>query len=314
LVVGPGGVPGIFGAVDRPADVANAHRRTVPVGHHHIVPGIGGEDLIVVVDGEIAPRLVDAAHRAVDRRRGDHRRHVLKPDAERGQLGRIDLDTDRRLLLPTDGHLSDAGDLRYLLAENVLGVIVDGGERQHVGAHGEDQDRRIRRVDLAIGRRVRQVLRQLSAGGVDRRLDVLRRRVDVAAELELHGDRSAAEGARRGHLRHAGNLRELPLEGRRDRGRHRLRAGAGELRGDLDGREIDLGQRRHRQQRIGGGADQQDARHHQRGGDRARDEGGRDVHDPVLAAFPAPLPAAVTSRASTRAPGCSRYCPAVTTR
>ena len=42
----------------------------------------------------------------------------------------------------------------------------------------------------------------------------------------------------------------------------------GKRRGDLDGREVDLRQRRDRQQRIGDEADEQDARHQQRGADR----------------------------------------------
>ena len=45
-----------------------------------------------------------------------------------------------------------------------------------------------------------------------------------------------------------------------------LRAGQGGR--DLDGREVDLRQRRDRQQRIGDEADEQDARHQQRGADR----------------------------------------------
>ena len=43
---------------------------------------------------------------------------------------------------------------------------------------------------------------------------------------------------------------------------------AGQRGGDLNGREIDLRQRRDRQQRIGDEADEQDARHQQRGADR----------------------------------------------
>ena len=45
-----------------------------------------------------------------------------------------------------------------------------------------------------------------------------------------------------------------------------LRARQG--RGDLDGREIDLRQRRDRQQRIGDEADEENAGHQQRGADR----------------------------------------------
>ena len=51
----------------------------------------------------------------------------------------------------------------------------------------------------------------------------------------------------------------------------------GSWRRDLDGREVDLRQRRDRQARVGDQADEQDADHEQRGGDRAADEGGGDA-------------------------------------
>ena len=86
------------------------------------------------------------------------------------------------------------------------------------------------------------------------------------------------EHADRGHLRDAGDLRELVFERLGDRARHRLGAGAGELGGHRDGGEIDARQRRDRQQRIGGDADQHEGRHQQRGGDRPADERGGDAH------------------------------------
>ena len=66
----------------------------------------------------------------------------------------------------------------------------------------------------------------------------------------------------------AGDLRELPLKRLGHRGRHGLGAGAGKLGRDLDGRKIDLRQRRNRQARIGDQADKQETDHHQRGRDR----------------------------------------------
>ena len=68
-------------------------------------------------------------------------------------------------------------------------VVADLGQRQRVGGRRQQQDRRVGRVDLAVGRRARQVLRQLAAGGIDRGLDVVGGAVDVAVEVELNGDR-----------------------------------------------------------------------------------------------------------------------------
>ena len=85
-----------------------------------------------------------------------------------------------------------------------------------------------------------QVSAQLPGGGVDRRLHVLGGAVDVAAELELQRDGARAEGADRRHLRDAGDLAELAFQRLRHRGGHRLRAAAGQLRRDLDGRKVHL--------------------------------------------------------------------------
>ena len=57
-----------------------------------------------------------------------------------------------------------------------------------------------------------------------------------------------------------GNLAELPFQRRRDGRSHHIRAGAGIERDDLDGRIIDLRQRRNRQLLIGDDADQQNRR------------------------------------------------------
>ena len=136
---------------------------------------------------------------------------------------------------------------------------------------------RVGGVDLAIGRRTGQILRQLPGGGVDRSLDVVGGGVDVAVEIELDGDRGRAERARRRHLRDAWYLRDLPFERLRDRGRHRVRGRAGQLSRDGDRRKIDLRQGRNRQRWEGDEADQQHRDHDERGRDRAVDEGGGDA-------------------------------------
>ena len=212
--------------------------------------------------------------------------------------------------------LGDAGDLAEMLHQNIFGVIVDLGQRHQVGGQGEDHDRRVGRVDLAIGRRRRQVLRQLSARRIDRRLDVLCRAVDVARQVELNRDRAVAKDAARRHLGDAWDLTELALQRLRDRSGHDLGAGAGELSCHLDRREIDLRQRGHRKQRIGRRSDEQNSRHQQGGRDRPRDKSAGKVHlDFLLRAgtIVGGQPLAAGLFTSTRAPGCRRYCPAVTT-
>jgi len=110
-----------------------------------------------------------------------------------------------------------------------------------------------------------------------RRLHVERGAVDVAVEIELDRDRRCSQIACRRHLCDAGNLRELPLERLRHRGGHGFGAAAGQACGDLDGWEVDLRQRRHRQQRIGDEADKENAGHQQRGADGIANEGCGDA-------------------------------------
>ena len=109
---------------------------------------------------------------------------------------------------------------------------------------------RIRGIHLAVGGRSGQVLRQLSARRIDAGLHVLGRGIDVAIQVELQGDVALTREIGRGHLRQAGDLGELVLERSRHRGRHGLGTRARQLCRDLDGREVHLRQRCHRQQRI----------------------------------------------------------------
>ena len=187
-------------------------------------------------------------------------------------LRRVELNADGRFLLAADEHLGDAGDLADLLGELGLDVVVDLRQRQRIRGRAEQEDRRIRRIDLAIGGRAWKIFRQLAAGCVDRGLHVVCRGIDIAFENELNRDRRRADDAGRGHLRNAGDLRELRLQRLGHSRGHSVGACAGQRCVDLDGGEIDLGQGRHRQLRIGDKADEQHTHHQQRGGDRQPDE------------------------------------------
>jgi hypothetical protein len=102
---------------------------------------------------------------------------------------RIDLHAYGGFLLAADQNLADAGNLAQLLAQHVLRVIIHRGQRQLVGPDGDQEDGRIGRVHLSEGRLAGQVLRQLSLRRVDRLEHIGRGRIDVARQVELHGDR-----------------------------------------------------------------------------------------------------------------------------
>ena len=125
-------------------------------------------------------------------------------------------------------HTIHAGDLTDLLGELGFDIIVDLGQGQGVGCGAENEDRRIRRIDFPIARRSRKVFRQLPCRRIDGGLDIVGCRIDIAIEIELHGDAGGAERAHRCHLAHAGNLGDLRFERLSDRGSHGRGISAGE--------------------------------------------------------------------------------------
>ena len=207
-----------------------------------------------------------------------HVAHVLHGHAHGGEPGRIDLHPDGGLLLSADENLGNARDLRDLLRQDGLGVVVHLGERQGLGIDGEDQDRRIGRIGLPVRGRTGQCFRQASGGGVDGGLDVSGRGIDVPVKIELHDDLRNALHAHGGQLRHAGNRGDLRFERLSHRARHGLGTRAGQLALHHDGGEIDARQRGDGQEREGGKAGQHQRRHQQRRGDRPFDKRSGDTH------------------------------------
>ena len=268
-------------AVHDLAHVGEAHRGAVAPGDDQRAVVGGAHRLVVGVDLPAARPLLDRALRAVGVGRGEGGAHVLEPDAVVEQRVRIELHAHRRQRAAAEDHLADAGDLRQALQDHVGGGVVELPAGQRLRHQRHHQDRRVGGVDLAIGGVAAQAGGQVGAGGVDRRLHVARGAVDAAVEAELQHDAGLPDRALRRHLGDVGDLAEMPLQRRGDRGRDGFRTGAGQRGADHDGREIDLRQRRHRQARIGEQAGERQADGQQRGGDRARDERGGDVHGGV---------------------------------
>ena len=101
----------------------------------------------------------------------------------------IHLDADRRFLLPSDIDLRNSRDLADILDQDIFRVVVHRLDWQRVRMNGEKQDRGICGIHLSVIGRGRQVFRQLPAGGIDRRLHVIGRAVDIPVEVELNRDR-----------------------------------------------------------------------------------------------------------------------------
>ena len=90
------------------------------------------------------------------------------------------------------------------------------------------------------------------------RLDVARGPVDVAIKTELQDDTGLADATLRGHFGYVGDLAEVSLERACDARCDCLGAGAGQLRLDRNGWEVDLWQRRDWQPGDGEDAGQRD--------------------------------------------------------
>ncbi len=132
LAVLPGCNQPVFRPVDGAADIPNPHGRAVAVRQNDVVVLRPARELVVVVNGERLVLSVDTALWRIDG--GGHQQvpHVLERHAHGCDLVRIDLDADGRLLLAADDHLGDAGDLRDLLRQHILGVIVALDQRHGI--------------------------------------------------------------------------------------------------------------------------------------------------------------------------------------
>ena len=265
-------------AVDDLRDLAEAHRGSVAIGNdQRAVRGSFGKFGVRLQ----CRRLLWSAERTDRHVRaggGERALNFIEPDAaDRQQVG-IDLDADGKFLRAVSEDLRHPGQRRYALPDVDLDVVVYDGKRHRRGFQRHQQNRRIARVDLAIRGRNCHFGRQLARGTRDRRLDVLRRGIDIAIEVELHGDPADAEPAHRRDRVDAGDRRELAFERRGDRGGHGGRARARHVDGYRDGRKVDLRQRRHRQLGVPDRPDQHD-RQGQRGGHhRAMDAKLGEVH------------------------------------
>ena len=91
---------------------------------------------------------------------GDDGADVVERNVARRGRDRIDLDAHGEFLRAVDQHLGDAGQLRNLLRQHGLAVVVDRRQRQRVGAQAHVEHREVARIDLAEERRRRHLDRQ----------------------------------------------------------------------------------------------------------------------------------------------------------
>lgn len=135
----------------RTADVPHPDRRAVAISNGDVLERLRLGDLIVGDEDEARLRGREAALRGVRGRANESAAHLFERQPARCELGWIDLDAKGRPLLAADGDLGDARYLRDLLRKVAVGIFADRSERQRVGMHRQDQDRRFGGVELPVG-------------------------------------------------------------------------------------------------------------------------------------------------------------------
>ncbi len=278
LAVGKAHIAHVLDRIHHASDVGEPHRSAIAVGNdeRRIIGGPGR--LIVGVDLEMPFAVFDRAFRAVGVGGSKRRAHVLDPDAIFGQGMRIELDAHRGQGTAENENLTDAIKLGEPLLEDIAGEIIHLTARFGLRRHGEDKDRRIGGIDLAIGRIGGQVRWQIGARCVDRRLDVARGAVDVAADVEKEDNAGLPEAACRGHFGDMGDLAEVAFERACQARCHGIRARAGKLRLHQDRWKIDLWERRDRQLQKRQASGKRNPQGKERGRHRTRDERRGEVH------------------------------------
>jgi predicted amino acid-binding ACT domain protein len=156
LVVRPCGELIVLDAINHAGDVAEADRRIVLVADDRVAVFGGVGQLVVGADRVGLHRAVQGALGRIDVGLGQRIAHVFQGQAEIAELGRIDLHAHRRAHVAGNRNEADPADLRQLLGEDRIGVVVDLAQRQRVRGHHQGQDRRIGRIDAVVYRRIRQ--------------------------------------------------------------------------------------------------------------------------------------------------------------
>ena len=149
LAVGKAGVAQVFHPVGDLADIGKMYRRAVAVGDDQrlVVGGLVG--LVVGIDLIALVADVDAAFRAVGVGAGERGPHVFQANAVFVDRLRDQIDAHRRQRTAADDDLADAFDLRELLRQHGRCRVIDLAARHRVRGQCQDDDRGVRRIDLA---------------------------------------------------------------------------------------------------------------------------------------------------------------------
>jgi hypothetical protein len=132
LVLQPSGLFGVFCGVDCGPDIGDADRRAVLIGDDKVFVRVGVKDLVGGVKDDRPVRAVEIALGSIHGRGAEHRPDVFEAQPQLGDLIRVDLHTNRGLLLTMEIDQPDPGNLRDLSGDEVVGIAVDFRQRQSI--------------------------------------------------------------------------------------------------------------------------------------------------------------------------------------
>ena len=191
-LVHPGRLLRILGIVDHVGHVGQHHRRIVAIGDDQRPIVLARKELIVRTDDGGAPGPVERALGLIDIGGRHGRAHIFEGQSVRGQRRRVGLNPDGGPLAPADADESYARELGDFLGQPRIRQIFHLRQRQGWRRQRQREDRRVSRIHLAVHRRVRQLLRQESGSGIDRRLHLLLGNIQAQRETKLQRNDRAA--------------------------------------------------------------------------------------------------------------------------
>ena len=171
--VGPSGKADILGIVLGIGHLGQPHRTTIAVGDDQAPIIRRRPNLVIGINDRGTGRPVEHALGLVHIGTGDGHPQVFQAHAIRSQRIGVGPDAHGRPLTAADADQPNPRQLRYFLRQAGIDQILHLEQRQGFRTDSQGQDRRIRRVDLVVNGRHRQVGGQKAGGGINGGLDGL---------------------------------------------------------------------------------------------------------------------------------------------
>ena len=172
-VIHPSRLFHVLGIIDHIGDIGQHDGCPIAIGDNEGPVLLTREDLIVGPNDGGLPRAIERALGLIHVGGRNNRPQIFKRQSIRRQRRWIGLNPHGRPLPATYADESHSRELGNFLRKPGIGKILNLGHRQGIRRQCQRQDGSIGRVDLAVDRRVRQILRQEGRRRVDRRLHLL---------------------------------------------------------------------------------------------------------------------------------------------